>query len=54
MDEQINFKEDAKSLSVMVIIQMLLAEILALIIGVIMLAMRFDQDLTNYFSLIVS
>lgn len=54
MDEQINFKEDAKSLSVMVIIQMLLAEILALIIGVIMLAMRFDQDLTTYFSLIVS
>ena len=54
MDEQINFKEDAKNLNMMIIIQMLLAEILSLIIGKIMLAMRFDQDFTTYFSLIVS
>lgn len=54
MDELSKFETDAKSLNVMIIVQLILVELVLLIVSAILLGMKMDEDFTMLFSSLIT
>lgn len=54
MDELSKFETDAKSLNVMIIVQLILVELVLLIVNAILLGMKMDEDFAMLFSSLIT